>query len=144
MTLPYSHFLIQVPAYSTEAGNYSLKYEFAPIEKGDEKEPNNETTEAEILNVNDTFNGYIGHADFVEDNDSVDWYKIEVPSDGILQVDVSINNSLSHKGELFSQIGGNGLPTYGVASMYIKPETTNSMAAKADEKNLLYEYHFTK
>ncbi|MEW4922784.1 T9SS type A sorting domain-containing protein [Algibacter sp. 2305UL17-15] len=72
-------------------GSYDIPYTIVPLSYSNDPEPNDNADQA-LNTVEDTW--YEGHGsfrplDYTAHDDSVDWYKLTVPRDGILTIDVN-------------------------------------------------------
>ena len=74
-------------------GGYQLKYEFIANTHGADPEPNNEWTAGSLLTSGQTVEGRLGYYYF-NDQDKVDWYKIEVPDEGMVRFSVKTELTL--------------------------------------------------
>ena len=76
-------------------GNYTLSYEIVPMTYSNDIEPNDDYTEAIITSENLV---YQGHGGFIpsalrEEVEGSDWYKLVVPRNGFLNIDVNSDNA---------------------------------------------------
>ena len=67
-------------------GGYTLKYIFTPNNYANDSEPNDEAGQGDILENGKTVQGHLGYCDATNYTDNNDWYKIEVPKDGRVQL----------------------------------------------------------
>ena len=76
-------------------GGYTVGYEFTPTSSAypDDHEPNNTWENAKLLKRGNTTTGHFGYY-YWDDMDDVDWYKIEVPRDGIIKLNIEAHGAL--------------------------------------------------
>ena len=70
-------------------GGYKLKYIFTANSYANDAEPNNEAGSGAFLESGKTVDGHLGYKDSNDDRDNDDWYKLEVPQDGKVQLIVN-------------------------------------------------------
>ena len=63
-------------------GGYTLKYTFTPCSYANDEEPNDEVASGQTLENGQTVQGHLGYTDAQGYTDDYDWYKIDVPEDG--------------------------------------------------------------
>jgi len=63
-------------------GGYKLKYVFTPCKHQNDAEPNDNAGSGSYLTNGQTAEGHLGYLDGNDYRDKDDWYKIEVPQDG--------------------------------------------------------------
>ena len=89
MTLPNAaagNYYLRLPHYSGY-GTYHLRYNFTPCSKQNDAEPNDDfTTASEIIRgvTNDARIGY----DYNNSMDTKDWYRFDVPEEGVITISV--------------------------------------------------------
>ena len=74
-------------------GGYTLEYIFTPNSYANDDEPNDEAGTGHTLSDGDTVEGHLGYTDGEGYTDKVDWYKIEVPKDGRVQLVYNCNQT---------------------------------------------------
>jgi hypothetical protein len=85
-------------------GGYTLTSTFTPQSKANDPEPNDTFTQAMTLDPNATTTGHLGY--FTNQiMDTKDWYKIQIPSDGILRVFIKTDSTLDADANLFDVDG---------------------------------------
>ena len=67
-------------------GGYTLKYIFTPNNYANDSEPNDEAGQGDEIAAGQTVQGHLGYRDATNYTDSNDWYRIEVPRDGRVQL----------------------------------------------------------
>ena len=77
-------------------GGYTLAYQFEPLSAKypDDKEPNGSWQEASLLKRGKYTTGHLGYL-YWDDTDKEDWYKIEVPRNGTVNLTVTPHDQLS-------------------------------------------------
>lgn len=68
------------------SGPYSITPQFTPAALANDAEMNDTTKMAMILDVNTSKTGHLGYYSYLLQTDGVDWYKVQVPSDGRLVI----------------------------------------------------------
>ena len=63
-------------------GGYTLKYVFTPNKYGNDDEPNDNGGQGSTIAIGQTMQGHLGYREGDDYLDENDWYKIEVPQDG--------------------------------------------------------------
>lgn len=98
-------YYIQVKAYyDGETINYTLSNTFTKPTQANDAEPNGTKSEAKVLPLNGTKTGHINYYNNLK-RDTLDWYKITLPSDGDLTIKFSSNNGLYAYFDLFDNDG---------------------------------------
>ena len=78
-------------------GGYTLKYTFTPSSFEKDAEPNDNKGEGTEIAIGETVQGHLGFRDATDNVDDNDWYKIEVPGDGRIDLvyDLDQTNELA-------------------------------------------------
>ena len=76
-------------------GGYTLKYDFTPTSSSylNDIEPNDAWQNAQLLKRGNTVTGHLGYL-YYDDTDKVDWFKIEVPRDGTIKLNITPHDNL--------------------------------------------------
>ena len=76
-------------------GGYTLKYDFTPTSSSylNDIEPNDAWQNAQLLKRGNTATGHLGYL-YYDDTDNVDWFKIEVPRDGTIKLNITPHDNL--------------------------------------------------
>ena len=92
-------YYIHVHRYSG-AGSFTLSYQFTACPRSNDAEPNDNGGQGALLENGKTVEGRMGYLDATDYRDGDDWYKIEVPSDGIVKLtytpDTDFGLSMQH------------------------------------------------
>ena len=81
-------YYIKINRYNG-SGGYSLKYTFTPCSLANDPEPNNDYEHASLLQSGQTAQGRLGYRNSQNVTDNEDWYKIEVPQEGHIELIVT-------------------------------------------------------
>ncbi len=89
-------YYIRVHWYSdgSSYGGYSLSTAFAENTYANDAEPNDDANQAQSIALNGTVTGRLGYS-YWNDKDEDDWYKIDIPTEGKLTIDIQKEESLS-------------------------------------------------
>ncbi len=69
-------------------GGYSLQYDFTPCIVNTDSEPNDGGGTGDIISIGQSMYGHLGYCDANNKRDEGDWYKVEVPKDGTVNVSI--------------------------------------------------------
>ena len=114
-------------------GGYNMKYAFTPCSHKNDPEPNDEWTQASLLENGQTVQGHLGywHLDS-NTTDMDDWYQIELPEDGAVTFDVKSEETLVIRYVGLYPLNGDGTDVYERGYQYLveeeKPYTVNNVA----------------
>ena len=77
-------------------GGYTVRYDFkaTSADYANDKEPNNSWQEAKLLKRGNTVTGHLGYY-YYNDKDTEDWFKIEVPRNGTIQLNFEPHGDLT-------------------------------------------------
>ncbi len=92
----------------TETGAYILSDSLAKPAKANDKEPNNNIMQADILNLNDSTQGHVGYY-YNNQRDTTDWYKVTTNEDGLLRITFDNSGNVDAKTVLLYDTLGNPL-----------------------------------
>ena len=67
-------------------GGYTLKYVFTPNSYTNDPEPNDDKGQGGVIAIGETVQGHLGYKDGTNYLDENDWWKIEVPGDGRIDI----------------------------------------------------------
>ena len=67
-------------------GGYTLKYNFTPNSYANDAEPNDVPEQASEIAIGQTMHARIGYLDSQDNRDTHDWFKLQVPQDGRVQI----------------------------------------------------------
>ena len=85
VNLAAGDYFVRIQNWNYSYGSYKLKINTFPIELNNDSEPNSTFPEANILAINTETTGHIGYySNYVTDYD--DWYRVEIPAIGQIQV----------------------------------------------------------
>lgn len=82
--LAVGNFYVKVERNGGE-GDFSLKSKFTPQPLANDKEDNDSFQYANTINIDSKTTGHLGYYD-VDGRDSVDWYEINIPVEGLLNL----------------------------------------------------------
>ena len=78
-------YYIRIARYNG-SGGYKLKYTFTPCPLANDPEPNGEYQQNSLLQSGKTAQGRLGYRNSENVTDGVDWYRIEVPEEGHVDI----------------------------------------------------------
>lgn len=82
---------------SSGKGTCTLKYEFTTCPKANDTEPNDDKGSGDVLVSGETVEGRLGYKDDSGYRDENDWYKIEVPEDGTVELEYDLDQTYELK-----------------------------------------------
>jgi hypothetical protein len=83
-----TYYMEVVCYYSTDTSSYIISNNLTKPLQSNDPEPNNNRSQADVLQLNDSTQGHIGYY-YNDQRDTTDWYKVTTNADGLLRLSLN-------------------------------------------------------